>query len=81
MLSDIYFAKGDEKMQKEYEKIVWEKILSSNNYSKTDITIESTKSRLTSRYLCPVNIEPDSNEIKPDLYIIAGYSGCGKSLC
>ena len=26
-----------------------------------------------------VNRELDSNEIKPDLYIIAGYSGCGKS--
>ena len=62
-----------------YERILAKKISHENIYDKFNITPIFFQSKLRVEYISGVKEDANSNTNKPDLYIVAGFSGCGKS--
>ena len=78
ILSDIAFALGDEEMYDKYERLVV-KDSSNNIYERLNITPKSIKSQLLVEYAVANDERADRRITKPDLYIVAGFSGAGKT--
>ncbi|WP_137024428.1 lipopolysaccharide assembly protein LapB [Synechococcus sp. N19] len=79
ILSDFAFAKGNTKMYERYENALQKKLLSVDAREKLNVTAADTKSKLKAEYSSPIDKPKSDGTSHPDLYIIAGFSGCGKT--
>ena len=83
LASDLAFASGDLEMYIRHEKNLITRLLQNDNPINININAESMKSQLKPEYK-PTFVDQESKQLgtpktKPDLFIIAGFSGCGKT--
>ena len=79
ILSDISVALGNEKSYLYYESMLIEESLDLGIQKELKITPQSIKSQLKNEYNLAMPPQTDQKRGKPDLYVVAGFSGCGKS--
>jgi tetratricopeptide (TPR) repeat protein len=79
ILSDIAYAQGDERTYDTYEKLLAKKVFKEDIYGKLALTPKSIKSQLKTEFATTAQGQPGPDTNKPDLYIVAGFSGCGKT--
>ena len=79
VLSNIAFVQGDGHAYEKYERILAKKLSHEDIYDKFNITPKFFQSKLRVEYISGVKENANTNTNKPDLYVVAGFSGCGKS--
>ena len=79
LLSDIAHAQGEEEVFDRYERIWAQKVYSEDVYSKLMFAPVSIKPLLKAEYASVLSEKSFGMQNKPDLYILAGFSGCGKT--
>ena len=78
-LGDIAFAQGDIIMHDKYERDLSKRFFSEYIFDKLSLTPQSIQSQLKGEYTAEIRDQNHLRGIKPDLYIVAGFSACGKS--
>ncbi len=79
ILSNIAFTQGEDNSYEKYERILADKLSHGDIYDKFNITPKFFESKLKVEHVSGVKENNNSSIHKPDLYIVAGFSGCGKS--
>ena len=79
ILSDVAFSKCNNKINERCENILQKALLPQDVLEKLNVAGKSLRSQLRTEYSSPIDEPKSACKIKPDLYIVAGFSGCGKT--
>ena len=79
MLSDISHAQRDIECYDKYENLLSQELWSNDGCEKLSVSPKSIRSQLRAEYALSLEDQDSPDIQKPDLYILGGFSGCGKT--